>query len=132
MVHQKHFPLHKPQLDIERKKSSWPGQLSLAKKHPLLYAFVALPLLLPPPPLLEDGGGVVQFRAPLPTPQPVGRTICSERARGRSYTAIRCKNPPYVGKIRGFRGGGGVLTRQSVSPNQTPDLGLLFRENPRI
>lgn len=86
----------------------------------------------PPPPPLEDGGGVVQFRAPLPTPQPVGRTICSERARGRSYTAIRCKNPPYVGKIRGFRGGGGVLTRQSVSPNQTPDLGLLFRENPRI
>ena len=53
----------------------------------------------------------MQFRAPLPTPQPVGRTICSERARGRSYTAIRCKNPPYVGKIRGFMGGGGVLTR---------------------
>ncbi len=107
MVHQKHFPLHKPQLDIERKKSSWPGQLSLAKKHPLLYAFGAPPL--PPPPPLEDGGGVVQFRAPLPTPQPVGRTICSERARGRSYTAIRCKNPPYVGKIRGFRGGGVFL-----------------------
>ncbi len=57
MVHQKHFPLHKPQLDIERKKSSWPGQLSLAKKHPLLYAFVALPLLLPPPPPPPHAGG---------------------------------------------------------------------------
>ncbi len=70
------------------------------------------------PPPLEDGGGVVQFRAPLPTPQPVGRTICSERARGRSYTAIRCKNPPCVGKIRGFRGGGGSYpSKREPQPN---------------